>query len=89
MFDIELNTQFCPKNVGRTRVLPILLGQKMFDIELSTQFHAFYQRFLGQKMFDTELNTQFCSKNVGRTRVSIFEKMARKIMRAICSKIKT
>ena len=60
MFDIELNTQFCPKNVGRTCVFIFEQAARNFlrAICLKIKTHVL-STCLGQKMFDTELKKQF------------------------------
>ena len=82
--------QFCPKNVGRTRVF-------IFEQTARNILHAICSKiktrvlptFLGQNCVfssisnifcpKSELNTQFCPKNIGRMSASIFEQMAHKI----------
>ena len=89
IFDMELNTQFCPKNIVKTCVF--IFEQMIHKIvrAISSKIKIrVLATFLGQKSFDIEQNTQFSSKNF-QTRVLIFEQTALNVLRAICSKIKT
>ena len=63
MFDIGLNTQFCPKNVDRTCVFIFEPTARNILRNICSKIKTqVLPTYLGQKMFDIELNTQFCPK---------------------------